>query len=233
MMIDLKEVSKILSLSEKTIYRLIAKNEIPTYKLGGSYRFDRVELLEWATSKKLPVSPKLFDETIDPSDAMPSLSEAISAGGIHYRIAGIDKESVIRGIVDIIAPHGDADKEFLVSALMARENLGTTAIGDGIAIPHVRTPLIFHVDRPLVAICFLSNAIDFGALDHKPVDTLFTIITNSVRSHLHILSRLSFALHRPEVRKVIKSSSKPEDITRTLKGFETRIESEPKPGRAT
>jgi nitrogen PTS system EIIA component len=226
MMIDIKEVSKFLAISEKTIYRLIAKHDIPVYKIGGAYRFNRVELLEWATSKKMPVSPQIFNDAL--SDAMPSLIEAIMTGGIHYHIPGNDKNSVIRAIVDAIPLPGDADKEFLVGALIARENLGTTAIGDGIAIPHVRNPLIFHVDKPVVALCFLDRAIDFGALDKKPVDTVLTIISNSVRSHLHILSHLSFALNKPEVRQRVKSHSNKEDIIRAFTELESTFPGEGK-----
>ena len=218
-MIDIKEVSKILAISEKTIYRWISKREIPVYKIGGTYRFNRVELLEWATSKKIPVSPAIFDDSL--SDTMPSLTEAIATGGIHYHIPGNDKESVIRAIVNIIPLPGDVDKEFLMGALIARENLGTTAIGDGIAIPHVRNPIIFHVDKPVLALCFLEQGIDFGALDHKPVDTVLTIITNSIRSHLHILSRLSFTLNNPHVRQVIKSGSSQENIIKAITDLES------------
>jgi PTS system nitrogen regulatory IIA component len=224
MMIDIKEVSKILAISEKTIYRWITKREIPVYKIGGTYRFNRVELLEWATSKKIPVSPAIFDDAI--SDAMPSLTEAITTGGIHYHIPGNDKESVIRAIVKILPLPDDVDKEFLVGALIARENLGTTAIGDGIAIPHVRNPIIFHVDKPVLALCFLEQAIDFNALDHKPVDTVLTIITNSIRSHLHILSRLSFALNKPEIRQIMKSGSSQEDIIKALTDLESTFHKE-------
>jgi nitrogen PTS system EIIA component len=226
MMIDIKEVSKFLAISEKTIYRLIAKHDIPVYKIGGAYRFNRVELLEWATSKKMPVSPQIFDDAL--LDAMPSLVDAIMTGGIHYHIQGNDKESVIRAIVGTIPLPDDSDKEFLVGALIARENLGTTAIGDGIAIPHVRNPIIFHVDKPIVALCFLEKAIDFGALDKKPVDTVLTIITNSIRSHLHILSRLSFALNKPEVRQRVKSDSNRENIIRAFTELESAFQDEGK-----
>jgi PTS system nitrogen regulatory IIA component len=189
------------------------------YKIGGAYRFNRVELLEWATSKKMPVSPLIFHD--NPADAMPSLTEALATGGVHYRLGGKNKDGVIRAIVDVIPLPGDADKDLLVDALIARENLGTTAIGDGIAIPHVRNPLIFHVDKPLVALCFLEQAIDFGALDGKPVDIVLTIITNSVRSHLHVLSRLSFALNKEEVRRAVKSDSSREDIFAAFKKVES------------
>jgi nitrogen PTS system EIIA component len=222
-MLDVKEVAKLLTVSEKTVYRWIAKNEIPAYRLGEGYRFNRVELLEWATANRIKVSYQIFDEALDAGSSMPSLSEAVNAGGIHYRIPGGDKSSVLRSIVDIIRLPDDIDKDFLLGALIARENLGTTAIGDGIAIPHVRNPIIFHVSKPILALCFLENPIDFNALDNKPVDTVFTIVTHTVRSHLHILSRLSYALHQPHIRGIINGSSSRQDILDALAGFEETL----------
>jgi nitrogen PTS system EIIA component len=225
MMIGLKEVAQLLAVSEKTIYRWIAKNEIPAYKIGESYRFNRVELLEWATAKKIKVSYEIFNEPFETDDAMPSLSESLNAGGIHYRIPGVDRESVLKSIVNIMHLPDDVDKEFLIGALLARENLGTTAIGDGIAIPHVRNPIIFHVNKPILALCFLEQAIDFDALDGKAVDTVFTIITHTVRSHLHILSRLGYALQQPAIRGVLNGASSRQKIIDTLAGFESALNS--------
>ncbi len=223
MMIDVKEVARLLKVSEKNIYRWIARKEIPAYKIGQIYRFNRVELLEWATSKKIAVSPEIFDEVLDTENTTTSLVDAIRAGGIHYNVAGTDSGSVIRAIVSIINLPGDIDRELLAGALIARENLGTTAIGDGVAIPHVRNPIIFHVDKPVLALCFLQQSVDFGALDNKPVDTVFTIITPNVRSHLNTLSRLSFALHRPEIRQIISAESGSDDIFTTISAFEATL----------
>jgi nitrogen PTS system EIIA component len=220
MMLDVKEVAKLLSVSEKTVYRWITKNEIPAYKIGETYRFNRVELLEWATAHKIKVSYQIFDEVLETGDSMPTLTEALVVGGIHYRIPGIDTASVLASIVNIIHLPEDIDKDFLLGALLARENLGTTAIGDGIAIPHVRNPIIFHVNKPLLALCFLEEPIDFNALDGKPVDTVFTIVTHTVRSHLHILSRLGYALHQPDVRRTMNSLSSRQQIFDALAGFE-------------
>jgi PTS system nitrogen regulatory IIA component len=223
MMLDVKEVAKLLTVSEKTVYRWIGKNEIPAYKIGDSYRFNRVELLEWATAHKIKVSYQIFDETLEIGASMPSLTEAINAGGIHYRIPGTDRESVLKAIVDIIHLPDDIDRDFLLGALLARENLGTTAIGEGIAIPHVRNPIIFHVNKPLLALCFLEQPIDFNALDGKPVDTVFTIVTHTVRSHLHLLSRLGYALHQDDVRAIINGSSSRQQILDALGRFEEAL----------
>jgi nitrogen PTS system EIIA component len=226
MMLDVKEVAKLLTVSEKTVYRWITKNEIPAYKIGENYRFNRVELLEWATANRIKVSYQIFDEVLETGSSMPTLAEAINTGGIHYRVPGKDTKSVLASIVNIIHLPDDIDRDFLLGALLARENLGTTAIGDGIAIPHVRNPIIFHVSKPLLAVCFLEQAIDFGALDGKPVDTVFTIITHTVRSHLHLLSRLSYALHQPRIRAIMNGSSSRQDILDTLAGFEETLTSQ-------
>jgi PTS system nitrogen regulatory IIA component len=223
MMLDVKGVAKLLAVSEKTVYRWIAKSEIPAYKIGEGYRFNRVELLEWASAKKIKVSYGIFDEPLETTDVMVSLVEAINVGGIHYRIQGGDKESVLNSIVNIINLPDDIDREFLIGALLARENLGTTAIGDGFAIPHVRNPIIFHVTKPILALCFLEQPIDFGALDGKAVDTVITIISHTVRSHLHILSRLSYALHQPAIRSVINAASGRQEILNSLAEFEKSI----------
>jgi PTS system nitrogen regulatory IIA component len=226
MMLDVKQVSKLLAVSEKTVYRWIANKKIPTFKIGEGYRFNRVELLEWATANRIPVSPAIFDNTVDVVDTMPSLVEALEAGGVHYRVSGSDKESVIREIVKILPLPEDADRLLLTNALMARENMGSTAIGNGIAIPHVRNPIIFHVNRAMLAVCFLEYPVEFGALDNKPVNTLLTIITNTVRSHLHILSRLSFALHKESTRKVINSTSSRAQILEALASVEAALAKE-------
>ena len=227
MMLDVKEVAKLLTVSEKTVYRWIAKKDIPAYKIGESYRFNRVELLEWATAHKIKVSYEIFDEALEAASSMPSLAEAINAGGIHYRIPGTDTKSVLTSIVNIIRLPDDIDKDFLLGALLARENLGTTAIGEGIAIPHVRNPIIFHVNKPILALCFLEQPIDFNAIDGKLVDTVFTIVTHTVRSHLHILSRLSYALHQPQVRAVINSASSRSEILDTLADLEGSLQPKP------
>lgn len=223
MMLDIKEVARLLYVSEKTVYRWLSKNEIPAYKIGEGYRFNKVELLEWATAKKIKVSPEIFEENLETFEPMPSLIDALSRGGIHYRIPGNDKQSILKSIVGIINLPEDVDKSHLLEALIARENLGTTAIGDGIAIPHVRNPIILHVNKPILALCFLEQGVEFNAVDKKPVNTVFTIITHTVRSHLHILSRLGFALHQPQLRSVINGNSSRDEIIGSLTELEKNL----------
>jgi len=187
-----RDAAALLHVSEKTIYRWAAQKKLPVHRVNEQYRFNRAELLEWATSNHIPVSPKMLEE---PDGAfIPTLEDALRTGGIHYRVEGRDKASVLRSVVDILPLQEEVDRRFLFEVLLAREALGTTAIGGGIAIPHVRNPITLHVSRPLVALCFLENPIDFQAIDGKPVNTLFTIVSPTIKAHLNLLSKLAYGL---------------------------------------
>ncbi|HQH45958.1 MAG TPA: PTS sugar transporter subunit IIA, partial [Candidatus Aminicenantes bacterium] len=121
----------------------------------------------------------------------------------HYRIEGGDKEAVLGTVVDLMKLPREVDRNFLLQVLLAREAIASTAVGDGIAIPHVRNPIVLHVTEPMVSLCFLEKAIDFGSLDGRPVNCLFTLVSPTVKSHLHLLSRIAFALRDGDFRRLI------------------------------
>ena len=217
--ITVRDAAQLLGVPEKTIYRWVEERRLPVHRVHGEHRFNRAELLEWATAQGVRVSAELFHEPDGLETAPPTLASALDAGGIHYLEGARDRESALRQVVSVLQLPDEVDREFLFEVLLARENLGSTAVGDGIAIPHVRNPVLLHV-RPAVALCFLGEAIAFGALDGKPVDILFVIVTPSSRTHLSLLSRLSSALHDAEFRDVLKRRARPDEISAVLKRVE-------------
>jgi PTS system nitrogen regulatory IIA component len=194
MKITVKDVASILSVSEEQVYRWIRDKEIPCTRLHEQYRFNRAEILEWATSRGMPTSIALFPDTGN-GNPLPRLSSALESGGVHYDVSGTDRDAVLHEVVQRIALPEGLDRDLLVDVLLAREALGSTGVGDGIAIPHVRNPVVLDVDTPVVALCFLKTPIDFSAIDGKPVTTLFTLVSSTIRVHLHLLARLSAAVH--------------------------------------
>ena len=194
MKLTVRDVSGLLDVSEKTVYRWVNERKLPGYRLSGQYRFNRAEIIEWATANKINVAPDAFHESEATAQPLPSLAEALQAGGIFHRVAGADKSSALRGVVEVLPLPEGVDRDFLHQVLIAREQLASTGIGDGIAIPHARNPIVLHVDKPMVTLCFLEKPIEFDALDGQPVHALFTLISPTARAHLHLLSRLAFAL---------------------------------------
>ena len=220
MLMKVSEVAALLQNGESAVLKWIKKEKLPATLVNGSYRINRVDLLEWATDHSIKVPPELF-AAAEADIHYPTLSEALEAGGVHCGVEGEDKLAVLRSVVNLLKLPPQMDPEFLLQVLLAREALGTTAIGGGIAIPHVRNPILLqNSPAPAITLCFLENPIDFGALDGEPVRILFMLTSPTVKVHLHLLSRLAYALHDPQFRATLTLACDPVGIIEAAKRFE-------------
>jgi nitrogen PTS system EIIA component len=91
-----------------------------------------------------------------------------------------------------------------LSVLEAREAMGSTGIGEGIAIPHVRNPIVLHVADAFVTLCLLRHPVDFEAIDGRPVHALFMVVSPTVPVHLRILGQLGFLLRDETLRGMLR-----------------------------
>jgi PTS system nitrogen regulatory IIA component len=119
--------------------------------------------------------------------------------------------------VEVVRLPDEVDRVFLLQVLLAREQLASTGLGDGIAVPHARNPVVLHLAKPQLSLCFLEKPIEFGALDGKPVQALFTLISPSVRAHLHLLSRLSFALKDAEFKALVLAQAGRDELMEAVR----------------
>lgn len=222
MQLSVRDAARFLGVSEKTIYRWIKDGVLPAYRVNEQYRFNQTELLEWATERKMTVSAEVLGEP-NGGGRMPTLVKALEAGGVFHNVGGAGKESVLQAVVDHMPLPKNVDRAFLLQVLLARESMGSTGIGDGVAIPHVRNPIVLHVTEPIITLCFLEHPIDFGAIDGKAVDKLFTIISPTIRTHLHLLSRLAFALRDPIFKDVITRHGPRDEILAAVKRVEDAL----------
>src|SRR5262249_30087674 len=119
------------------------------------------------------------------------LCEALNAGGLLTGVRGADKASVFRYVVDNLPLHDGADREGLLQMLLAREKAGSTAVGNGIAIPHSRYPVVLPVGRPLLTVCYLDQPVSFGTGALGQVNSLFVLVTPTIAVHLQLLARVA------------------------------------------
>jgi PTS system nitrogen regulatory IIA component len=223
MQLTVREVSRFLTVSDATVIRWIKQRGLPAQYVGGQYRFNRAELLEWATHNRIKVSVELFDNLEHEAEPTPSLTAALEAGGIHYNLPDTNKERALRAVIQVLPLPDGIDREFLLRLFLAREASASTGIGDGIALPHVRNPIVLEVTHPLISLCFLERPIEFGALDGKPVQVLFSLISPTMRIHLQILSRLSFALHDARFKEVVLRLAPREEILQEVRRIEANL----------
>src|SRR5205823_12375251 len=86
MQLGIRDLTKLLSVTESTVSRWIKQRGLPAQQVGGQYRVNRAELLEWATANNVKVSLELFDHLEGDAETVPCLSEALAFGGIHYQL---------------------------------------------------------------------------------------------------------------------------------------------------
>lgn len=232
MQLTVRDVGRFLSVSEATVTRWIKQRGLPAQHVAGQYRFHRAEVLEWATANQIKVAPEMFDHLETQEEPAPSLAQALEDGGIFYGLKDTNKDGALRALIEVLPLPDGIDREFLFRLFLAREAAASTAIGDGIALPHVRNPIVLHVARPMVTLAFLERPVDFGALDGKPVQVLFSLICPTTRSHLQMLARLSYAVHDAKFKAVVRRQGRPEEILRETRRLEAALATPAAAGKA-
>ena len=140
-----RDVARLLNVSEQTVYRWARKGSLPAHRVHDQYLFNRVELQEWAALHKHRVSPELFapNGTAEP---LPGLHAALERGGIVHDLPGERREEVLAAVAQLPGIPASVNRPLLYQLLLAREALASTSVGEGIAIPHPRDPVVVHVD---------------------------------------------------------------------------------------
>jgi len=223
MQLSLRDAARLLQVAERTVVGWVEQGRLKAERVQDQYRFHRDELLEWATEQRLALEPDLMPRANGDSPALATLADALAAGGVFADVPGADRASSLRAVVERLPLPSAADREFLVAVLLSRESLGSTGVGDGIAIPHVRNPIVLPVARPLISLCYLAHPVEFGAIDGRPVDTLFTLVSGTVRAHVQLLSRLAFALRDPPFRAAIARKAPLAEVVAAAAALESRL----------
>ncbi len=223
MKLAIDKVAKCLDLPLTTVERWIRQGRIPIQKRGNTCIFKESVLKKWAETHNLVFSPEPF-EILEISDGFPeNLLPAIKRGGVYYDVAGQDIKTALKSAVDKIPFLSDDTKNELHERLMEREELTSTGIGKGVAIPHPRSPMSGTIVNPFIFTCFLEKPVDFGAVDDKPVLVMFILLSPDVKIHLHLLSRLSFCLRDNKFVEFLKTQPEQDEYFSKIAELELMI----------
>lgn len=234
-MVDLKikDVASLFNVSEVTVGRWIADGKIPTYrinKLNPDYRFSVSEMEEWLISHKLSTtnegSPFQSQDTSKDKSAggqkQFSLFRAIHKGEVLNNIPGKTKEEVIRNAMKKAAKTLHLDAEVLIELLLDREKLMPTSLNNGIGVPHSRdSRLDAHHD--IVMFVTPSTPLDYGALDGKPVHTLFFLFACDDKRHLHLLAKIAHLSSQPQILEFFRTKPSKDELLAYIKQWESEI----------
>lgn len=144
------------------------------------------------------------------------LTDILSLSRITCDSQASSKKRVLEQLSDLIAnDQVELSRVEIFDSLLARERLGSTGLGHGIAIPHGR---VSNSERALGAIIKLREGIDYEAIDHQPVDLVFALLVpeKSTEEHLQLLAQLAEMFSNREVVEQLRQADSPADLLDTI-----------------
>jgi nitrogen PTS system EIIA component len=223
MKLTINEVAESLRVPVSTVDRWIRQGRIPIQRTDNGYLVDESTLEKWAKMYKLPFSLPKKSKASKHQAPPDTLLPAMKRGGILYNIKGDDRETALKNAVDNIHFLSGNIKDAMYQGLLEREHLTSTAVGKGVAIPHPRAPLHDLISNALIATCFLAAPVDFHAIDGRPVFVMFILLSPSTKTHLHLLSRLSFCIRENSFVEFLKTTPDSTTFFSKIADFENRF----------
>ncbi len=134
-----------------------------------------------------------------------ALSDLLSADSILGSLSATNRKQALQIMSEAAAARLDLDSRVIFDAVMERERLGSTGVGDGVAIPHARLKGLEHVSGLFAR---LKTPIDFDAIDGRPVDLIFLLLApeESSAEHLKALARISRVFRREDLRSHLRAA---------------------------
>lgn len=223
MELKIHEAARLLGVDADEVDRWIHDKGLPAHRLNEQYHIHSVELQEWALEHGIRVPPELMDVNRANAGPAPDLLAALERGGLHPRIAGRTRDEVLAAVARLPGIPAPIDRELLLQLLLAREMLASTGVGGGIALPHPRSPIVLDVQvPPTLLLCYLQQPVDFNAIDGKPVQALFLLLSPTIQDHLRMLSQLSYALHDTRVRALLDRRAALPELVAQLRALPAR-----------
>jgi PTS system nitrogen regulatory IIA component len=227
----IQEVATLLGSDVRRVERMAKRREIPCRKVSGQLRFNRAEITEWLQQRMGALSHDHLVE-VDAgitSERQTQEDETIIAPLLRIEVVSTNlgsrtKSSTLRELVALADKTGLVlDFPTLQQAVIHREELCSTAIERGVAIPHPRRPLPEALAGPILVAAKTSQGIAFGAPDGRLTTLFFLTASQDDRHHLHILARLCRMLRDGDFLYHLGAAETPAEMIDLLKRRELEV----------
>lgn len=210
----LAEMADYLKIAKRSLLRMAQRGDIPATKVASQWRFMRSVVDDWLIGR-MKALPDQELKSLIRSEKLPlPLSALVRPELVRLGMRAASKERVLAQLADIVREAGlIPDTGPFLARLLEREEMVSTAIFPGIAIPHFRKPEECPVSEPRVALGVVPSGVEFNSLDGNPTYLFFLICANQVVVHLKIIAELALLFRRPNlVAEVLKAREVPEAL---------------------
>ena len=140
------------------------------------------------------------------------LAALIHRGGVFFDVEGSTPEEIYKKISSMIQIPDGLSAEQIYNALCAREQVLSTAVGNGIALPHARASIVKDEADQKICVVYLKNPIDMQAPDEREVYVMFVLLTQNSQAHLKVLTALAGLFRNLRFRKALETHASEAEI---------------------
>jgi PTS system nitrogen regulatory IIA component len=222
---DLDQVAAYLQLDKRAVSKMADRGRLPARKVAGEWRFARAEINHWIETK-LPDFSEEQLTALEAQDTSAALSEPLISGLLTTEVIAVPlpaatRASVLKELVSLADRSGKVyDSAAILDAVRQREDLATTALDCGIAIPHPRRPLQAALADSVLAYGRTASGVPFGAPYGRLTDIFFLVCCRDEGTHLRVLARLSRLLLRPGFVDQIRAAETVDDTRQAIESAE-------------
>ena len=201
-MMDLDQLARYLQRDVREVTRMASRGYLPGHKVSGEGRFSRPEINHWIETQMHAYTEQelaALENTGGRSpDQEPLISVLLQEACMAVPLAAGTRSSVLKELVRLAENSWQVyDPGAIETAIRQREEMGSTALGSGVAIPHPRRPLPAALGESVLAYGRTASGVPFGAPHGNLTDIFFLVCCRDDRTHLRVLARLSRLLLRP------------------------------------
>jgi PTS system nitrogen regulatory IIA component len=218
MYLNVIQLAESLGVEESVIQGWVRNEGLPAIADRGRMLFDRAQVAQWAAERGLAAKAGFLAPARSSASPGRSLERLLRAGGLHRDVPAAEILSSLERIVTTLPGATPEVHRMLAQRLHAPGGVTWAPVGEGLALPHLRSHVTLGRDAGLLAILFLREALPLGDQppDGVPVTRLLFFIAPSPRAHLEILSQLSGALTRGKLRRLVLDAAPDADIVTAL-----------------
>lgn len=213
-----QELADYMKLNEKTILKMAQKGELPGVKIGNQWRFHMSAIDQYLQKDILNTPADEIDNILGSTNQLIPLSRLFDTELMDLDLKEEDKDAVLSRLAEIADKAGIVpDRAELLAELKDREDMLSTAVGNGIAIPHPRKPSTKIFKKPNIIFARSKKGLDFNAPDNKNVHLFFMICAPNMVIHLRLMAKISKLLHiEGMIDRLMEINSEKDKITMLL-----------------
>jgi PTS system nitrogen regulatory IIA component len=217
--LTLAEMADYLKVAKRSLLKMAERGDIPATKVASQWRFMRSVVDDWLITRMKNLPDRELENLIDSEKLPVPLSALLRPQLVRLDIEDLGVKPILESLTALLVRHNllDSSKDF-VDKLVEREEMVSTAIFPGIAIPHVRKPEECPVRVPRIVIGVSRDGVDFNSLDGQPTYLFCLICANQVLLHLKIIAELALVFRQPNLIEELRTAGDADRLLEILLG---------------